>query len=150
MAFATDLGRITPTVKRFISKAKHLVIESNYDADMLRNGKYNYFLKRRILGENGHLCNAVTAKFLADNFCECCFKKIFLCHISNENNTPELALKTTTDALSSAGIKVGEEVDVCVQASSTLEAEAIGITMLEGGELQCDGVICMQCSAVLA
>lgn len=112
MAFATDLGRITPTVKRFISKAKHLVIESNYDADMLRNGKYNYFLKRRILGENGHLCNAVTAKFLADNFCECCFKKIFLCHISNENNTPELALKTTTDALSSAGIKVGEEVEV--------------------------------------
>ena len=112
MAFATDLGRITPTVKRFISKAKYLVLESNYDADMLRNGKYNYFLKRRILGENGHLCNAVTAKFLADNFCECCFKKIFLCHISNENNTPELALKTTTDALSSAGIKVGEEIEV--------------------------------------
>ena len=46
--------------------------------------------------------------------------------------------------------ELGEEVDVCVQASSTLEAEAIGITMLEGGELQCDGVKCMQCSAVLA
>ena len=44
----------------------------------------------------------------------------------------------------------GEEVEVCVQASSTSEAEAIGITMLEGGELQCYGVICMQCSAVLA
>lgn len=46
--------------------------------------------------------------------------------------------------------ELGEEVDVCVQASSTSEAEAIGITMLEGGELQCDGVMCMQCSAVLA
>ena len=47
-------------------------------------------------------------------------------------------------------IELGEEVDVCVQASSTSEAEAIGITMLEGGELQCDGVICIQCSAVFA
>ena len=46
--------------------------------------------------------------------------------------------------------ELGEEVDVCVQASSPSEAEAIGMTMLEGGELQCDGVMCMQCSAVLA
>ena len=112
MAFATDLGRITPTVKRFITRAKYLVLESNYDADMLRNGKYSYFLKRRILGENGHLCNAVTANFLAENFCNCCYKKIFLCHISNENNTPEIALSTTTDALTKAGIKVGEDVDI--------------------------------------
>ena len=43
--------------------------------------------------------------------------------------------------------ELGEEVDACVQASSTSEAEAIGITMLEGGELQCDGVKCMQCSS---
>lgn len=112
MAFATDLGRITPTVKRFITQAKYLVIESNYDAEMLRNGKYNYFLKRRILGENGHLCNSVTANFLAENFANCCFKKIFLCHISNENNTPELALKITTDTLINNGIKVGEEIDI--------------------------------------
>lgn len=46
--------------------------------------------------------------------------------------------------------ELGEEVNVCVQASSTSEAEAIGMTMLERGELQCDGVMCMQCSAVLA
>lgn len=112
MAFATDLGRITPTVKRFVSRAKHLVIESNYDAEMLRNGKYSYFLKRRILGENGHLCNNVCANFLADNYTECGWKNIFLCHLSNENNTPELALSTTTDALLKAGVKVGEVVNV--------------------------------------
>ena len=46
--------------------------------------------------------------------------------------------------------ELGEEVDVCVQASSTSEVEAFCITMLEGGELQCDGVICIQCSAVFA
>ena len=46
--------------------------------------------------------------------------------------------------------ELGEEIDVCVQASSPSEAEAIGMTMLEGGELQCDGVICIQCSAVFA
>ena len=46
--------------------------------------------------------------------------------------------------------ELGEDVAVCVQASSTPEAEAIGMTMLEGGELQCDGVMCVQCSAVLA
>lgn len=46
--------------------------------------------------------------------------------------------------------ELGEDVDVCVQASSTSEAESIGMTMLEGGELQCDGVMCVQCSALLA
>lgn len=112
MAFATDLGRITPTVKRFITQADYLVIESNYDADMLRNGKYNYFLKRRIFSENGHLCNSVTANFLAEQWAETPFKKIFLCHISNENNTPELACKTSIDALTQKGIKVGEDVSV--------------------------------------
>ncbi|MCM1311838.1 MAG: hypothetical protein NC206_09515 [Bacteroides sp.] len=43
----------------------------------------------------------------------------------------------------------GENIEVCLQASSPSEAEAIGITMLESGELQCDGVMCIQCSAVL-
>lgn len=112
MAFATDLGRITPTVKRFISQAKYLVLESNYDNDMLRNGKYHFMLKRRILGENGHLCNDTTASFLAEMCQEKIYKKVFLCHISNENNTPELALKTTTDALVNAGIKVGDEIEI--------------------------------------
>lgn len=46
--------------------------------------------------------------------------------------------------------ELGEEVDVCVQAYSPSEAKATGMTMHEGGELQCDGVMCMQCSAVLA
>ena len=46
--------------------------------------------------------------------------------------------------------ELSDEVDVCVQASSPSEAEAIGITMLEGGELQCDGVMCMQCSVAFA
>lgn len=110
-AFATDLGCITPTVKKYVLQSDCMVIEANYDINMLRFGRYPEYLKKRIQSNNGHLCNDITAAFLAEEFTPK-LSKIFLCHISAENNTPEIAFETVSKALSARGIKVGDDVDV--------------------------------------
>lgn len=101
-AIATDLGCITPRVDFYMRQAQHIMIESNYDAGMLMTGSYPQYLKSRIMAERGHLDNEITASFLAS-----CFKpelrNIFLCHLSQDNNTPEIASQTVRNALSKAG-----------------------------------------------
>ena len=59
-AFATDLGHITPTADKYLRQANYLVIESNYDEAMLRNGSYPLHLQRRILADSGHMDNALS------------------------------------------------------------------------------------------
>lgn len=94
----TDTGYIN--VRNFNKlKGKNLYIfESNHDIRMLREGKYPYHLQQRILSDKGHLSNKDSSyylsKFVTDNT-----KKIVLIHLSEENNTPELALNTLLDAL---------------------------------------------------
>ena len=65
--FVTDLGHITDTVSKYILQANYLIMEANYDEDMLRMGNYPQFLKDRITSPRGHLSNKTTAKFLAQN-----------------------------------------------------------------------------------
>lgn len=103
MAIATDLGCITPRVDHYMRLANHIVIESNYDAEMLEHGPYPMHLKARIVADNGHLDNKVAASFLAEIATEK-LRDIFLCHLSNDNNTPQLALQTVRDALVAAGV----------------------------------------------
>lgn len=98
MVVATDLGYISKEVADNIAKANFLVIEANYDEEMLKNGPYNYTLKQRVRSHTGHLNNEHTAKFLADNWHDN-LTHLFLCHISGENNTPELAYNTVNKAL---------------------------------------------------
>lgn len=107
MAVATDLGSITDRVDHYMRLARHIVIESNYDAEMLRNGSYPQYLKARIVADNGHLDNEVTASFLASIYTPA-LSHVFLCHLSNENNEPQLAINTVTRALNAAGITVGD------------------------------------------
>lgn len=107
-AIATDLGCITERVEHYMSLADHIVIESNYDRQMLTSGRYPEYLQRRIMAERGHLDNCVTAEFVAriasPRLCD-----IFLCHLSADNNTPELARSVVADALSKAGfVNVGD------------------------------------------
>lgn len=102
IAIATDLGCITPRVEHYMRLANHIVIESNYDARMLSTGPYPMHLRARIAADSGHLDNKVTARFLADILSEH-LHDIFLCHLSNDNNTPELALATVREALEAAG-----------------------------------------------
>ena len=92
-AFATDLGHITPTADKYLRQANYLVIESNYDEAMLRNGSYPLHLQRRILADSGHMDNARTAEYLARIYTPA-LRNIFLCHLSGDNNHPELAYKT--------------------------------------------------------
>lgn len=85
-AFATDLGHITPTADKYLRQANYLVIESNYDEAMLRNGSYPLHLQRRILADSGHMDNARTAEYLARIYTPA-LRNIFLCHLSGDNNT---------------------------------------------------------------
>ena len=103
-AIATDLGSITDRVDYYMKQARYIVIEANYDAQMLRNGPYSAFLKSRIAAANGHLDNVETAQFVTELAREGKLEYVFLCHLSRENNQPELALSTVSDALNSAGL----------------------------------------------
>ena len=102
-AIATDLGCITPRVEFYMSQADHIMIESNYDAEMMRNGSYPMHLKARITADNGHLDNRVTAEFL-NRIAGPRLTHIFLCHLSQDNNTPQLAVETVRHALEKAGL----------------------------------------------
>ncbi len=111
-SFLTDLGHITPVAASYICKANYLIIEANYDEEMLQMGTYPYHLKNRISSPNGHMCNKDTAEFLAENLSEH-LEYIWLCHLSKDNNHPELAYKTVEWQLKSRGILVGKDVQLC-------------------------------------
>ena len=122
LTLATDVGMITDEVANYIQKAKHLIIESNYDEDLLYKGRYPYHLKQRITCGTGHLSNLQTARFLADNFPPG-LRNIWLCHLSGDNNTPELAYRTVEAHLTHKGIAVGRQVDLHVLERNILSAK---------------------------
>lgn len=104
---ATDLGSVTDRARHYMTDANYLVIESNYDANMLDNGTYPEYLKSRIRAGNGHMNNADTAAFLHE-IASPKLKYVFLCHLSHDNNTPEIARRCSAEALEAAGLTVGE------------------------------------------
>lgn len=108
LCLATDIGTATEEVCKAVSQAEYVVIEANYDLPMLATGRYPQFLKDRIRGGRGHLCNDETAELLCTHLSSN-VKRVWLCHLSEENNTPELALKTITTQLEKAGRRPGEE-----------------------------------------
>ncbi len=107
----TDVGTITDEMKSIISRANYLVIEANYDPQMLETGPYPRYLKDRIKNGHGHLSNTQCAQALAENFTHT-LKHVWLCHLSQENNKPELALNTISQTLEMTGIRVGEDVKI--------------------------------------
>ena len=100
--FITDVGAVTDEVVDYCSKAAHLIVESNYDRDMLLNGPYPPELQRRIMNGHGHLSNGQTAELLR-KVAGKDVQSVFLCHLSENNNTPELALQSASVALQEAG-----------------------------------------------
>lgn len=84
---ATDLGAVTERARHYMSRANYLVIEANYDLHMLLTGRYPDYLKARIQTEYGHLDNLQTAAFLKE-IINPELRYIFLCHLSQDNNTP--------------------------------------------------------------
>lgn len=104
---ATDMGTITERARHYIQMANYLMIESNYDLTMLLNGPYPEYLQARIIGDKGHMDNVQTASFLA-NIHTPQLRYIMLCHLSHDNNTPQIALAATKEALQRRGLKVVE------------------------------------------
>ena len=109
VAIATDLGFVSDGTLAKLVGCKAVVLESNHDPLMLEGGRYPRMLKARIAGKNGHLSNdacAETVAALAYNGTE----KIVLAHLSEENNTPELAFEASRELLAKRGIKEGDDV----------------------------------------
>lgn len=102
----TDVGRITDEAVEYACQADTLVIESNYDSYMLQNGPYTPELKQRIVRGCGHLSNDECAAALK-RIVHPGLRNIFLCHLSENNNTPELAYSTSVQALQEVGIEKG-------------------------------------------
>ena len=95
----TDIGHITPEISNIVSQATHLVIESNYDEEMLQIGPYPFRLKKRIQGPYGHISNKETAELLSASLSPNLIKHVWLCHLSEENNTPTLAANTCLERI---------------------------------------------------
>jgi len=110
---ATDVGTITETVSRYLCMADHLVLEANYDTEMLMFGNYPPFLKERVSSPTGHLSNQDAAEFLATHFSPT-WKNVWLCHLSRENNHPELVYKTVDFRLQHEGIRIGKDLNLNV------------------------------------
>ena len=121
---ATDLGRITERAHHYMSQANYLVIEANYDLQMLLYGPYPEYLKGRIRTERGHLDNVDTAAFLRENYTDQ-LKYIFLCHLSKDNNTPAKALGAVREALESRGLRVGKGEETLADRQADVQLQAL-------------------------
>lgn len=107
--FMTDLGEMTDDAVQYSREADHLIIESNFDVDMLMEGPYSPDLKRRIIQGHGHISNEQCAQALKRIY-HPGLKSVYLCHLSENNNTPEKAYKSASDALTSIGVELGRDV----------------------------------------
>jgi len=113
ISVATDMGFVSDQVRENVAGSDLVLLESNHDVGMLKAGPYPYYLKQRILGNQGHLSNVAAADFLV----ELALKgtcRIFLGHLSNENNTPECAYNTAVDFLMERDLKPGRDLDLWV------------------------------------
>ena len=116
-AVCTDLGVMTDTVREGIYGCKAVLLESNHDVTMLKNGPYPPQLKLRILSDKGHLSNAACASELPA-LVENGTTRIILGHLSQKNNLPMLALSASKAALADRGITVGEDCLLSVASPS--------------------------------
>lgn len=98
ISIATDIGHMTNEILKQLEGSKFVLLESNYDTEVLKLSKYPFSLKQRIAGPNGHLSNEIASKvinyLLHDNL-----KTAMLGHLSKESNFPELAYQTVVNEL---------------------------------------------------
>ena len=103
-AVATDMGYVTDTVRALLRGAHVMLIESNHDLEMLERGRYPRNLKERVKGHTGHLSNVAAGALLAEIASDTC--RIFLGHLSEENNRPLIALNTVQNILAANDINI--------------------------------------------
>ena len=109
MAIATDLGYMPPNVRSALQRIDVLLLESNHDLEMLKDGPYPWAVKQRVLSRVGHLSNDATAEFLARDY-DGNATYIILGHLSETNNVPELALLSAEEAIRERGKLLGNRV----------------------------------------
>ena len=115
---ATDMGVMLPEVRMSAQQCDFVVLESNHDIEMLKSGIYPYYLKQRILSTKGHLSNIACAEELA-NLVKGGTLRLMLGHLSEENNTPNLAFSTAISALEGAGMKLKSDFTLDIAPSET-------------------------------
>ncbi|MEH6991376.1 MBL fold metallo-hydrolase [Neobacillus drentensis] len=111
LVLITDTGYVSDRMKGIISNADAYIFESNHDVQMLRMGRYPWNTKRRILSDLGHVSNEDAAiamsEVIGDNT-----KRIYLAHLSLDNNMKDLARMSVTQTMQSQGLIVGEQFDL--------------------------------------
>jgi phosphoribosyl 1,2-cyclic phosphodiesterase len=116
MALATDLGYMPPNVKAALKRIDVLLLESNHDLEMLKDGPYPWSVKQRVLSRVGHLSNLATAEFLEQDY-DGAASFIVLGHLSESNNAPELARLAAEQALAGHPTLLGNRILLAEQAA---------------------------------
>ncbi|MEG1705184.1 MAG: MBL fold metallo-hydrolase [Clostridia bacterium] len=111
LTFATDLGYISDKIYDYLNTSDLIVLESNYDKIMLEYGNYPFYLKKRISSDTGHLSNTDAAQALTSILSINPNKKILLSHLSENNNTVNVAKETVCSCLKESGI---DDANICV------------------------------------
>lgn len=112
-SIATDTGIMTDGIFNSISGSDFVMLEANHDIDMLMYGEYPFDLKKRILGEKGHLSNDSAAE-VAVKLLESNTHNVMLSHLSDKNNLPDIAYKTVGEALIKHGAVMGSDINLSV------------------------------------
>ncbi len=115
MALATDLGYIPPNVKLALRRCDVLLLESNHDLDMLKDGPYPWAVKQRVLSRVGHLSNHAAAEFLTNDY-DGGAAYIVLGHLSESNNLPELARLAAEQAIAGRMSLLGNKLLLAQQS----------------------------------
>lgn len=105
IAYATDIGKVTDTIRNNLRGCESVIVESNHDPEMLLSGRYPYELKLRIKSDRGHLSNSECAGLLS-YLTENGTKNIMLAHLSEENNLPELAYNECFSAIADKNVNI--------------------------------------------
>lgn len=109
LSYVTDLGYVSDRIKEQIYGSHIIIMEANHDVEMLRMGSYPWNVKRRILGDMGHLSNDSSAEALTEVITSDT-ERIYLAHLSQENNLIELARMTVGQILREEGHPIGEKI----------------------------------------
>ncbi|MBA3927006.1 MBL fold metallo-hydrolase [Listeria sp. FSL L7-1582] len=107
----TDTGYVSDRMKGHIANADAYLFESNHDVEMLRMGRYPWNVKRRILGDEGHVSNEDAGIAMSEVIGDAT-KRIYLGHLSKDNNMKDLARMAVSQTLAGEGIIVGEQIDL--------------------------------------
>ncbi|WP_407269408.1 MBL fold metallo-hydrolase [Radiobacillus sp. PE A8.2] len=111
VALVTDLGYVSERIKKTVENADAYIFESNHDVSMLRMGRYPWSVKRRILGDSGHVSNEDCAIALGEIIGNQT-KRIYLAHLSKDNNMKDLARMSVANYLNESGFAIGEKVEL--------------------------------------